>query len=108
MDVKQAIRIAKDYVESVYAEVGISNVLLEEVVPSEDGSKWHITIGFDRGFDRSSKQEQASSEESDMGMLEFRRLLAGRPLDRDYKRVTVDDETGEVVSMEIRSFAAVE
>jgi hypothetical protein len=49
IDVKQAIRTARDYVRMIYDtdEFPLTNLLLEEVEPSEDGQYWYITYGFD-------------------------------------------------------------
>ena len=98
MDVKQAMRIAREYVEQVYADTQIRDVMLEEVSTSEDGSKWYVTIGFTRPELQLKPRLGDTAETA---------LLVGRPLERDYKQVTVDDETGEVVSMQIRSLASV-
>lgn len=103
MEVKEAIRVAKKYVEDVYAEADICDVMLEEVKLSDDGQYWYVTIGFTRPALQRTEPVPSQNENFE-NLREFRRLLAGRPLERDYKLVKVSDETGQVESMEIRSF----
>jgi len=85
LDVKEATQIALSYFEDLYGEDTFSNVLLEEVErDEEDGtSYWYITIGF--------------TEKKPGGPM--------GPLvpNRRYKRFKVDADTGEVLSMKIRS-----
>ena len=53
MDVKEAAKLAKDYVVDLFAEEGIGNVGLEEIElrPGPDGSFWSVTVGFSRPWD---------------------------------------------------------
>ena len=46
MDVKDAVRIAKDYVISLPDKGQIGKVGLEEVRYNPDSGNWEITIGF--------------------------------------------------------------
>ena len=48
MDVKEAVRTAKDYLADLYIDEEIVNVGLEEVRYDYDTDKWHVTIGFSR------------------------------------------------------------
>jgi hypothetical protein len=48
MDVDEAVKIAKDWVNHVYKEEEISNVGLEEVKFGSSDGLWYITIGFSR------------------------------------------------------------
>jgi len=86
IDVKEATQIALSYFEDLYGEDAFSNVLLEEVErqKKDDTSYWLITIGF--------------TERREGGP--FGELLEPS---RRYKRFKIDAETGEVVSMKIRS-----
>ncbi len=85
IDVKEATQIALDYFQDLYRDQSFSNVLLEEVERDEndDTQYWLITIGFTE-----------RREEGPLGDL-------GRS--RRYKRFKIDAETGEVLSMKIRS-----
>ena len=87
IDVKEATQQALSYFEELYGEDAFSNVLLEEVERTEeDGTPyWLITIGF-----------------TEVGQKEG--VLGGSfSRSRRYKRFKIDSETGEVVSMKIRS-----
>ncbi|HWM92781.1 MAG TPA: hypothetical protein VN493_18600 [Thermoanaerobaculia bacterium] len=75
MNVKDAVKIAYDYVKDFYQDHTLS---LEEVELSEDGRFWYVTLGV------TNPLEQWSS---------------GR---KDYKVVTVDIQTGQVKSMKLR------
>ena len=51
MDVKEAVRTAKEYVADLFEDEQIMNVGLEEVVFEESPAIWKITIGFSRPWD---------------------------------------------------------
>ena len=86
LDVKKATQVALSYFDDLYGENAFSNVLLEEVErDEEDGTPyWFITIGF----------TETKQEGGPLGPLGS---------DRRYKRFKINAETGEVVSMKIRS-----
>jgi hypothetical protein len=46
MDVDQAVKIAKNWINEIYLEEGITNLGLEEV--TTDGKNWSITVAFSR------------------------------------------------------------
>ena len=48
MDVKEAVRTAKEYLAELFAEETITDVGLEEVVFDDASNEWNITIGFSR------------------------------------------------------------
>ncbi len=48
MDVSDAIRTAKDYVNSVFKDDGIADIGLEEIEYDHADDAWSITIGFVR------------------------------------------------------------
>ena len=47
MNVKQAVRAARQMLESLYEGDEIFNVRVEEVEQAEDERSWLITLGFD-------------------------------------------------------------
>ena len=98
MEANDAIKRARDYVKSVYADTKVTNVMLEEIEKSEDGRYWHVTIGFTRP---AVVRDETYSE-----AIRTASLVSGRPLERDYKQIVIDDASGEVVAMRIRNFAA--
>lgn len=92
MDVKEAIQKAKQYVTRVFADEGIKNVALEEVVFDSDAKEWRITIGFARPWD-----------DDPIGIKE----AIGLPpsFKRTYKIVLISEKNGEVVSVTNRDLA---
>ena len=53
MDVKEAVKTAKEYLTDLYQGEEITNVGLEEVVFEDRSNSWKITIGFPgRGITR--------------------------------------------------------
>lgn len=90
IDVKEATQTALSYFEDIYEDEPFSNVLLEEVERSEedDRSYWLITIGF-----RNERKKGDSSPP----------FSPFTSVPRRYKRFKIDAETGDVVSMKIRS-----
>ncbi len=84
MDVKQAVRAAKEYVAELYEDEHIMNVGLEEVVFEESPAVWKITIGFSRPWDL--KGPVVAS------------LVDARHA-RSYKVLSLNDASGEVESV---------
>ena len=88
MDVKQAVRKAKEYVASLYDDEDITDIGLEEVEFEELSGHWRVTIGFSRPWDRAIT----------VGILQiqdFRRR-------RSYKVVSINDSDGETTSLQDR------
>lgn len=92
MEVQEAVRVAKDYVRSVYAEEQIENVGLEEIKLDDRTDVWRITIGFSRPWDRHRG---------------FAGAQMGWQPTRSYKVVNIDDKRGSVVSMDAREVAQI-
>lgn len=55
MDVKEAVRVAREYITDLYSDEEIANVGLEEVDFDPDAGIWRITIGFSRPWNRPEK-----------------------------------------------------
>ena len=87
MDVKEAAKIAKDYVADLFAEEGISDVGLEEIELVSDDSVWEVTVGFSRPWDH-------------VGAAAI--TLGQKSLRRTYKVLRIDDYDGEVASVKDR------
>ena len=92
IDVKAAIRAAKQYVADIYSSDEIKNIGLEEVAFSDDHNAWLITIGFSRPWD---------GTEADRLMSVFE-TTAANVLRRTYKKLIVSATDGKVISMENR------
>ena len=86
MDVKQAVRTAKEHVAEIFSDEHIANVALEEVEFDEVDKLWAITIGFSRSWDRPGKLLHT----------------LGENLSRTYKTVRIQDESGRVESVKHR------
>ena len=84
MDVKQAVRAAKEYVGDLFSEEEIINVGLEDVYFDDQKKDWEITIGFSRAWDQNSL---------------FPPSLGDGPLGRSYWAVRINDESGQVKSL---------
>lgn len=86
LDMKTAARVAVQHIHEMYEDLNISNVLLEEVERGDSGD-WMVTVGFDRPRSRRNILEGIGAD-----------LL----LERVYKVVRIDSETGEPTSMTMR------
>jgi len=94
INVKEAAHQALSYFEELYDEEAFENILLEEVERAEeaDATYWYITIGF------TDKKVNVKESGPSFGLGPSPEVPPRR-----YKRFKIDAETGEVVSMKIRS-----
>ncbi len=83
MDVKEATHTAREYITDVFAGEEISQLGLEEVVHDPDGKQWRITFGFVRPWDRQNTMA----------------VNLGLKSGRAYKVVSIDEESGDIVSL---------
>jgi hypothetical protein len=51
MDVKEAVKLAKQHVLDLFADENITNLGLEEVEYNEVEREWIVTLGFSRPWD---------------------------------------------------------
>lgn len=86
VDAKQAVKIAKEYVEEMYLPEKLPRLGLEEIELVDEFNEWIITVGFDA----------PSAEETP---TEFQRLVGRTGKRREYKRVRIAAQTGNVLSM---------
>lgn len=91
MEIKDAIVIAKDYVNQVLADEQVTNLGVEETEHDAGKGRWSITLGFSRPWNtpRSRAQE----------VLENLGAVPG--LRRSLKVITISDD-GRVLSMKDR------
>ncbi len=85
MDVKEAVRAAKNYVTDLLSEESLKNIGLEEVKFNQRTREWNVTIGFSRPWDFDVANPSRLTENFKPG--------------RDYRMVTIKDGTGELVSL---------
>jgi hypothetical protein len=93
IDVREAARIARDYIQHAFADEGISAIQLEEVELSDDEKYWYVTIGFD------TKRKVLEDYYEDL-LNEVRHKVPKYV--RDYKAVIVRASDGKVESVKIR------
>ena len=86
MDVKEAVRIAREHIADLYAEEEIANVGLEETYFEPDADEWRITIGFSRPWNQPDKF---------ISVVDAVRA-------RSYKTVYIDDLTEGVTAVKDR------
>lgn len=88
LDTKQAVKLAKEWVASQFADEEIADLGLEEVIMKN--GEWEITLGFTRRWDNSNLQLPG---------------IAGLLRPRTYKVVTVSDSDGAVTALRNREAA---
>ncbi len=93
MDVKAAVRTAKEYLVDLFQDENIMNVGLEEVVFEEMSDVWKITIGFSRPWELKGPVVAA--------FVDARHA-------RSYKVLSLNDASGRVESLTDRVLKASE
>ena len=96
INVKDAVRIAVEYVRELYAPEELIELRLEEVELSESGKYWLVTLGFSRPELKKQQHPMEPAAGSVLG------LLRRQELEREYKVVKINAKTGDVQSMKIR------
>jgi hypothetical protein len=86
MDVKAAVKVAKEHVLDLFAEENITNLGLEEV--EFEGGEWIVTLGFSRPWDE-PRNTLASLAQANMPH-------------RSYKIVRIDDKAEQVKGVKHR------
>jgi hypothetical protein len=89
MDVKDAVKMAKKYIDELFAEEGVAELGLEEVEYDDLQNEWRITVGFSRPWERERG-----------GLLALTQGHVQKP--RSYKVVRVSAETGTALSVKNR------
>jgi hypothetical protein len=88
MDVKQAVRAAKDYVSDILSEEGLTNLGLEEVQFNDNDNTWEVTLGFSRPWN--SVQNALT------------KLTGDETPRRVYRVIRVQDRDGRILSFRKR------
>jgi hypothetical protein len=92
MDVKEAVKLAKEHVLDLFADENIINLGLEEVELNEHEQEWVVTLGFSRPWDE-PRNTLASLAESNLPH-------------RSYKIVRIYDQSGMVSCIKNREVPA--
>ena len=90
MNVKNAVKVAIEYIAEIFESEEAKNIGLEEVSLNESENMWEVTIGFSRKWDY---------PESGGVLTE---LMRNQFPNRQYKVVMIDSKTGEVKAIKIR------
>ena len=88
MEVKEAVKVAKDYVTDLLAEEGMTNLGLEEIYFDDQSEIWDVTLGFSRPWNSSRGALSAITGDT----------LARRA----YRVVRVRNSDGQVLSIKKR------
>mgnify|MGYP001001298885 CR=1 FL=1 len=86
MDVKEAVKIAKEYVTDLLSEEGMMNLGLEAVEYDIDREVWKVTVGFSRPWNTTKAGPLAT-------------LGGEAPARRAYRVVEVSSPDGKVLSI---------
>lgn len=92
MDVKLAVRKAKESVQELFGEQIVSDPVLEELEYDDEGKFWRITLGFFRVADYPKPLQGR--------MADVQALVGG--VRRSFKVFKIDDTTEKVVSVKDR------
>ena len=84
--VKKAVAVAMATFLDLFPAAAKANVMLEELEESGDGRRWLVTLGYDTAARRTL-------------------MDLGGGVDRRYKTFAIDNITGKLVSVKIRSVA---
>lgn len=84
MQVKEAIRIGREYVKDVFSEEDIADIGLEEVIFDDETDSWKVTIGFSRPWESAGSLSQ--------------RIAQAYPR-RAFKVVCIRDSDGQIKSI---------
>lgn len=98
IDVKQAVKLAKEFAARLYEDERISRLGLEAVDRTEDGKYWTVTLGFSRPWSaRKARKQNIFQSPLEQALSESLEPQTGR----EYKVFRVDAYSGAVVSMEM-------
>ena len=98
MEIRDAVQAGKQYLANVFADEDISNTRLEEVEYSNADEAWKVTFSFLRPTGTMTSTE----------LLMPAGLRPGRNVKRDYKVVTIDNQSGQATSVKHRALDAAE
>ena len=101
MDVKEAVRTAREYIANLFADENVKHVGLEEVEFDDLSKVWHITIGFSRPWELPEDPPPPSFASGSV----LDGLKPPSLAQRSYKIVRVRDNDGHVISVMNRALA---
>ena len=89
MDVKEVVKLSKQYVSDLFRDENLTNLGLEEIEYDDAGEIWYVTLGFSRPWDR---------DITGLGAL----TGAMKQPFRAYRVVKIRNTDGEVLSVKLR------
>ena len=89
MDVKEAVRTAKQFVTDILQDERVTNLGLEEIEHDDRVGAWNVTWGFSRPWNTN-------------GPYVARTFSTDQDARRDYRVVKVSDADGKVLSVKLR------
>lgn len=81
MEVKEAVKKAREYIQEIYSDEHVNDIRLEEVEYEHHENAWNVTLSFSRPA---------------AGLQQ----IVGAP--RDYKTIVIDNPSRRVTAMRIR------
>ncbi|MBS9780037.1 MAG: hypothetical protein KGV51_05355 [Moraxellaceae bacterium] len=96
IDVKKAVKIARDFTTEIYEDEEVANISLEEVNFDDTTQQWAVTIGFDTNRKKISRPNKPLSIIGNLNNEISEEAI------RAYKVVHLDAEDGEFKGMTMR------
>ncbi len=93
---KDAIRIAKAHIASLFDDENVRNIGLEELAYDDDTHTYRVTVGFNRPWDMAPATSAFAAYATVLALAE---RSAAPALGRTFKVVTIDAKEGRVISM---------
>ncbi len=90
IELKKMVNTAIHFLDNLYDQENLRNVMLEEIERSEDSGRWLVTLGFDIYF-------------SPPPSFSITDLLSTQKPQRIYKTIEIDEETGKALAMKMRT-----
>lgn len=91
VDMKSAVRAARQYALDLFESETLPNLALEEIEFDESSKQWQVTLGFDSPH----KIKRKTNGPSLFPTIE-------EEVQREYKQFNIDAEDGHLVSMMMR------
>ncbi len=95
IDVKKAVKIAREFTTELYQGEEVSNISLEEVNFDDTTQEWAVTIGFD------TNRKKVSRPNKPLSIIGNLNEVSEEPI-RAYKVIRLDVEDGEFRGMKMR------
>ncbi len=102
IDVKQAVKKAREVIKELYQDQEISNIGLEEVTLDEEHNEWLVTIGYDYFRKKIHAEFSRVMQTQMLNPLKVDEKLGEQT--REYKILRLNADDGHFNGMKIRQF----